>query len=115
MDEGDTGLPPDAPREPGRSTRVRGRPPVHGLKPLRRAVTALTTRRLDGRSAVAIAVRKWKEDVRQDLGGDLSRAQETVLELAAQSWVIVLPSTAECAASWQRKHPGKSVWPRLFL
>jgi len=89
MDEGDTGLPPDAPREPGRSTRVRGRPPVHGLKPLRRAVTALTTRRLDGRSAVAIAVRKWKEDVRQDLGGDLSRAQETVLELAAQSWVIM--------------------------
>jgi len=27
--------------------------------------------------------------VRRDLGGDLTRAQETLLELAAQAWVIV--------------------------
>src|SRR5881409_2319642 len=72
-----------------RSARPRGRPPVHGLKTLRRAVTQLTTRRLDGRSAVAVAVRHWKEDVRRDLGGDLSRAQETILEAAAQAWVIL--------------------------
>ena len=50
---------------------------------------ALTTRRLDGRSAVAVAVRGWKADVRADLGGDLSRAQETILEAAAQAWVIL--------------------------
>jgi hypothetical protein len=49
----------------------------------------LTTKRLDGRSAVAVAVRTWKADIRRDLGGDLSRAQETVLEAAAQTWVIL--------------------------
>jgi hypothetical protein len=43
----------------------------------------LTTRHLDGRSAIAVAVRRWKEDVRRDLGGDLTRAQESILELAA--------------------------------
>jgi hypothetical protein len=59
------------------------------LKTLRRAVTQLTTRRLDGRSAVAVAVRNWKADVRRDLGSDLTRAQETVLEAAAQAWVIL--------------------------
>lgn len=56
---------------------------------MRRTLGQLTTRRLDGRSAVAVAVRTWKADVRRDLGGDLSRAQETVLEAAAQAWVIL--------------------------
>ena len=88
MADGNPGIPPDAPPATRRSGRI-GRPPVHGLKTLRRAVTQLTTRRrLDGRSAIAVAVRRWKEDVRRDLGGDLTRAQETILE-AAQAWVIV--------------------------
>ena len=56
---------------------------------MRRTLRALTTRRLDGRSAIAVAVRQWKSEVRADLGGDLSRAQETILELAAQAWVQV--------------------------
>src|SRR5438552_11805284 len=88
MTDGNPGIPPDAPRATRRSGRI-GRPPVHGLKTLRRAVTQLTTRRLDGRSAVAVAVRRWKEDVRRDLGGDLTRAQETILEAAAQAWVTL--------------------------
>lgn len=75
--------------KPCRSKRGRGRPPVHGLVTLRKAVTKLGTRRLDGRSVVALAVRRWAEDVRADLGGDLSRAQETILEHAARSWLIV--------------------------
>ena len=83
MAEGNPGIPPDASRATRRSGRI-GRPPVHGLKTLRRAVTQLTTRRLDGRSAVAVAVRRWKEDVRRDLGGDLTRAQDTILGAAAQ-------------------------------
>ena len=56
---------------------------------MRRTLRALTTRRLDGRSAVAVAVRTWKADIRRDLGDDLTRAQETILESAAQSWVIL--------------------------
>jgi len=52
------------------------------------SMTALTTRRPDGRSAVAVAVRKWKAQVTADLGGSLSEAQETILEGAAQKLII---------------------------
>ena len=55
-----------------------------GSRVMREALRTLTTRRLDGRSAVAVAVRRWREDVRADLGGDLTRAQETIL-VAARS------------------------------
>jgi hypothetical protein len=51
-------------------------------------LTQLTTRRLDGRSAVAVQVRRFMADITSDLGGDLSRAQATILEDAAQSWII---------------------------
>jgi hypothetical protein len=85
----DGGIAPDPAPNEGRSKRSGGRPRTHGFATMRRALTTLTTRRLDGRSAIAVAVRHWKEDVRRDLGGDLTRAQETLLELAAQSWVIL--------------------------
>jgi hypothetical protein len=65
----------------------RSPPPDHRCR--YRCRTQLTTKRLDGRSTIAVAVRRWKDDVRRDLGGDLSRAQEAIVELAAQSWVIV--------------------------
>jgi hypothetical protein len=76
-------------RGPGGRRPGAGRKPTHGAAIMRRTLRALTTRRLDGRSAIAVAVRTWKGDVRRDLGGDLTRAQETILEAAAQSWVIV--------------------------
>ena len=60
----------------------------HGLYAMRRSLTTLTTRRLDGRSAIAVAVRQFKADLTADLGGDLSRAQQAILEDAAQAWVI---------------------------
>jgi len=71
------------------SSGARGRPAKHGLTAMRKSLRTLMTRRLDGRSAVAVAVRRWKDDIRRDLGGDLTRAQETILEAAAQSWVIL--------------------------
>ena len=61
---------------------------THGLKTMRRELAVLTTKRLDGRTVMAREVRRWKDDVRRDLGEDLTRAQETILEAAAQSWVI---------------------------
>src|SRR5437867_4875146 len=76
-------------RGPGGRQPGAGRKATHGAAIMRRTLRTLTTRRLDGRSALAVAVRRWKEDVRRDLGGDLIRAQETILEAAAQSWVIV--------------------------
>jgi len=72
-----------------RATARRGREADARGAHLRRSLRALTTRRLDGRSALAVAVRNWKEDVRRDLGGDLTRAQVTILEATAQAWVIV--------------------------
>src|SRR5437870_4822681 len=76
-------------RGPGGRQPGAGRKPTHGAAIMRRTLRALTTRRLDGRSALAVAVRHFKDDIRRDLGGDLSRAQEVILESAAQSWVIV--------------------------
>src|SRR3989442_10603505 len=75
-------------RGPGGRQPGAGRKATHGAAIMRRTLRALTTRRLDGRSAMAVAVRRWKEDVRRDLGGDLSRAEEVILESAAQAWVI---------------------------
>lgn len=75
---------PVARRSRGRA----GRPRTHGYRVLRRTLQALTTKRLDGRSAVAVAVRAFKAQVTEDLGGNLSRAQEVVLESAAQKLVL---------------------------
>lgn len=69
--------------------RRSGRPRTHGAAAMRRTLRSLTTRRLDGRSALARAVREWKATIRDDLGGDLTKAQETILEIAVQTWVQV--------------------------
>ena len=55
---------------------------------MRRTLQALTTKRLDGRSAVAVAVRTFKAEVTADPGGNLSRAQAVILESAAQKLVL---------------------------
>ena len=77
-----------------------GRPPTHSLTALRKAVTRLGTKRLDQRSAVAVAVRRFKADLTADLGGDLSRAQATVIELAARTWLMV-----EALDDWLLRQP----------
>jgi hypothetical protein len=86
----DSGPPIDGGDDPKEmpSKRGRGRPPSHGLSSLRKSVSQLTTRRLDGRSAVAVAVKRWKQEIERDLGGDLSRAQATIVENAAQKMLI---------------------------
>ncbi len=82
-----TEIPPVA--EPKKRRHWHGGRKTHGLKTMRRELARLTTKRLDGRSKIAIAVRKWKADYRLDLGGDLTTGEETVLEPAAQAWVMV--------------------------
>ena len=86
-------MPPDGPKpsdeRPIERRSRRGRPrTTHGLTTLRKAVSRLGTKRLDHRSAVAVAVRRWKADVAADLGGSLTRAQETILEAAAQKLIM---------------------------
>jgi hypothetical protein len=77
---------------------------------MRRQLSKLTTTRLDGRSAVAIAVRTFKADVARDLGGDLSRLQEIVLEAAAQKWLI-----AKTLADWIGRQPALVTKKRQLL
>src|SRR2546428_11726316 len=76
------------PATEAQSKRARGRPKKYAYREMRRSLSILGTRRLDGRSAVAVGVRMLKEDIRRDLG-DLSRAQEVILESAARAWVIL--------------------------
>ena len=66
-----------------------GRPRLHGLRQLRDNIKVLTLRRLDGRSSVAIAVKRFREDLIADLGGDPSRAQLTIIEAASRSWLML--------------------------
>ena len=62
---------------------------LHGLRQLRDNIKVLTLRRLDGRSSVAIAVKRFREDLIADLGGDPSRAQLTIIEAASRSWLML--------------------------
>jgi len=62
---------------------------THGLHTMRRALTKLTTQRLDGRSRVAVAVKRFRQDLVDDLGGDPSRAQLAVIETASRTWLML--------------------------
>ena len=61
---------------------------------------------LDGRSAIARAVRDWRASVAGDLGGEevLSQQQRTLLDVAAQD--VVLLSVAD---GWLRENAEKIV------
>lgn len=90
-ENGDVLAPISPPTRPGRGGRregAGGKPKYLGVR-AQKTLKTLTTRRLDGRSALAIAVRHFKADVRRDRGGDLTRAQEVLLEAAAQKWIIL--------------------------
>lgn len=63
-------------------------------------MTQLGTKRLDQRSAVAVAARRFQAELRADLGGDPSRAQATLIELAARTWIIV-----EALDDWILRQP----------
>lgn len=63
-------------------------------------MTELGTKRLDQRSAVAVAARRFKAELTADLGGDPSRAQATLIEMAARTWIIV-----EALDDWLMRQP----------
>ena len=63
----------------------------HGLYTLQSAVDRLGTRGLDGRSAVAQALKRWRADIVTSLGGeDVLSAQElTIIELASRTKLLL--------------------------
>ncbi|MCW5891590.1 MAG: hypothetical protein KIT14_13975 [bacterium] len=56
---------------------------------MRRALAVLGTDRLDGRSAIAQAARRFKLDLVRDLGGDPSAQQLAIIEVAARTMLLL--------------------------
>lgn len=81
---------------------------------MRRALAKLGTGRLDRRSAIAQAARRFKEDLVRDLGGDPSAQQLAVIELAARTWIML-----SALDDWLMRQPSlinarkKAVLPAL--
>jgi hypothetical protein len=73
----------------------------HGLSTMKTAMVRLGNRAIDGRSRVALSLKKWRRELVQDLGGDVSIQQGAVIDLAVKSklildsidsWLLVQPS-----------------------
>ncbi len=75
----------------------------HDLQTLKRAVTKLGARSLDGRTRVGRALAAWRAQVVTDLGGDdvLSAQQQALIDIAVRTklmldsvdaWVLAQPS-----------------------
>jgi hypothetical protein len=61
----------------------------HGLYASKRALKNLSPVGFDGRLAVIREKNDWKARVRADLGGDLSTAEETLLEQASRQLLLI--------------------------
>ncbi len=71
------------------AARGRGRPPTHGLSPLRRAVQQLAPHALDRRTVVGKALSAWRAALVRDLGGDVSTQQAALIELAVRTKLLL--------------------------
>jgi hypothetical protein len=74
---------------------------THGLTVLKHAVNGLGNRLVDKRTVTGKALAKWRADLIQDLGGDVSTQQFAIVDLAVKSkllldsidaWLLVQPS-----------------------
>lgn len=62
----------------------------HGLNTLKKHLSKLGNRAIDGRSKAAVALRKWRQEIIEDLGGlDTVSAQETILDLACRTRLLL--------------------------
>jgi hypothetical protein len=64
---------------------------THGLRSLQKAWSQLGNRVIDGRSPAAVALRKWRANVIDDLGGReaISTQQEALIDLACKSKLLL--------------------------
>lgn len=81
-----------------------GRPPIHGLTTLKRAVRRLGSRAIDRRSRTGRALAAWRADLVRDLGGTPTTAQLAIIELAVRTkllldsidaWLLTQPSLVD--------------------
>jgi hypothetical protein len=61
----------------------------HGLTLLKRAVNGLGNRVIDRRTATGKALTKWRADLIEDLGGDVSTQQSALVDLCVKSKLIL--------------------------
>jgi len=63
----------------------------HGFHALKKAWSRLGNRMLDGRSTAAVALRKWRAEIIDDLGGpdNVSAQPETIIDLACRNRLIL--------------------------
>ena len=73
----------------------------HGLYVARRVLMDYGKRVIDGRSSTGKALLKWRHELIQDLGGDVSTQQAAIVDLAVKSkllldsidvWLLTQPS-----------------------
>ena len=67
----------------------------HGLHSLQAAIREVGAKPLDGRSAISKALQAYKRELVDDLGTDLTTAQMTLVDLAAQKKLMV-----DTAVAW---------------
>ena len=63
----------------------------HGLYIMRRTLKKLGSRALDQRTSLAVALKRWREDIVQDLGGQevISEQTKTVLDIAVNTRLLL--------------------------
>ena len=61
----------------------------HGLYSMKKALMRLGSKAIDRRYAVGKALGKWRADLIQDLGGDVSTQQDTLVDLCVKSKLIL--------------------------
>lgn len=78
----------------------------HGLYTMKKALMRLGNRAIDRRTKPGRALTKWRVDLVHDLGGDTSIQQDTIIDLAVKSkliidsvdaWVVRSAVACECA------------------
>ena len=62
---------------------------VHGFHLLKRTVNSLGNRAIDKRTVTGKALLKWRKDLIQDLGGDVSTQQSAIVDLAVKSKLLL--------------------------
>lgn len=70
--------------QPGNGNAVK-----HGLHSLQAAIREVGARPLDGRSAISRALQAYKQELVDDLGADLTTAEMTLVDLAAQKKLML--------------------------
>ena len=77
------------PHRPRGAQPGNGNAKKHGLFALQRRLKNAGLKKTDGRSALERIKADWKAEIRDARGGDLAPQQETILEAAANTWLLL--------------------------